>query len=298
MTRGILLIDKPGGLTSHDVVARVRRAAGTRKVGHAGTLDPMATGLLVLGLGSATRLLHYIVGLDKEYTATIRLGSATTTDDAEGEITETATIAAIDAVSDEAIASGIRALTGEIEQVPSTVSAIKVNGKRAYALAREGEEVTLSSRRVTVSAFDVLDQRREGAHIDLDVRVECTTGTYIRALARDLGAGLGVGGHLTALRRTRIGAFDVADASTLDDLDVAAALLHPAEAADLTLDTLAVSADDARDIGHGKRIARPDEIADGILAAIDPAGELIAILETRKDTLKVVTGFPQDGPAS
>ncbi|NYD65783.1 tRNA pseudouridine(55) synthase TruB [Agromyces atrinae] len=298
MTRGILLIDKPGGLTSHDVVARVRRAAGTRKVGHAGTLDPMATGLLVLGLGSATRLLHYIVGLDKEYTATIRLGSATTTDDAEGEITETATIAAIDAVSDDAIASGIGALTGEIEQVPSTVSAIKVNGKRAYALAREGEEVTLSSRRVTVSAFDVLDQRREGAHIDLDVRVECTTGTYIRALARDLGAGLGVGGHLTALRRSRIGAFDVADASTLDDLDVAAALLHPAAAADLTLDTLSVSADDARDIGHGKRIARPDDIAGGILAAIDPAGELIAILETRKDTLKVVTGFPQEGPAS
>lgn len=298
MTRGILLIDKPGGLTSHDVVARVRRAAGTRKVGHAGTLDPMATGLLVLGLGSATRLLHYIVGLDKEYTATIRLGSATTTDDAEGEVTEIASPAAVEAVSDDAIASGIRALTGEIEQVPSTVSAIKVNGKRAYALAREGEEVTLSSRRVTVSAFEVLDMRRDVDHIDLDVRVECTTGTYIRALARDLGAGLGVGGHLTVLRRTRIGAFDVKDASALDELDVAAALLHPATAADLTLDTLTVSADDARDLGHGKRIARPEDVAEGILAAIDPAGELIAILETRRDTLKVVTGFPQDGAAS
>src|SRR6478735_2764821 len=198
---GILLVDKPGGITSHDVVARARKALGTRKIGHAGTLDPMATGLLVLGVEAATRLLTFIVGLDKTYEATIRLGATTDTDDADGRIIEATDASAITAAE---IEQGIAPLRGPISQVPSRVSAIKVDGRRAYDLARAGEEVVLAARTVTVSRFDVLAERREEGFIDLDVVVDCTSGTYIRALARDLGASLGVGGHLTALRRTRI----------------------------------------------------------------------------------------------
>ena len=183
-------------------MARTRKFVGTRRVGHAGTLDPMATGLLVLGVNSATRLLTWVVGLDKEYTATIRLGASSNTDDAEGELAPTG--ADLAAVTDAAIEAGIAALTGPILQRPSSVSAIKVDGKRAYTLAREGQEVVLKSRPVTISAFELIDVRR-GDWIDLDVRVECSSGTYIRALARDLGESLGTGGHLTALRRTRIG---------------------------------------------------------------------------------------------
>ena len=234
---GVLLVDKPGGMTSHDVVARARRALGTRKIGHAGTLDPMATGLLILGVEGATRLLTFIVGLDKTYEATIRLGVATDTDDAEGVETARADAAALAAVTPERIAAGVAALTGRISQVPSTVSAIKVGGRRAYDLAREGAEVELKAREVTVSRFEVLAVRRSRPDaIDLDVVVDCSSGTYIRALARDLGAALGVGGHLTALRRTRIGPFDVADAASVDDLAdaplaspaaVAAAVLGP-----------------------------------------------------------------------
>lgn len=214
---GLILVDKPGGWTSHDVVARVRRLAGTRKVGHAGTLDPMATGLLILGLNSSTRLLTYIVGADKEYLATIRLGATTTTDDAEGDVVTEADPPAVAAVSDEDIARGIRALTGEIEQVPSAVSAIKVDGKRAYARVRAGEEVVLQARAVTIAEFELLAARRlpdpaTPVAIELDVRVVCSSGTYIRSLARDLGADLGVGGHLTALRRTRVGPFEVREA--------------------------------------------------------------------------------------
>ncbi|WP_395243567.1 tRNA pseudouridine(55) synthase TruB [Agromyces sp. MMS24-K17] len=296
MNSGILLVDKPEGMTSHDVVARTRRLAGTRKVGHAGTLDPMATGLLVIGVNGATRLLHHLVGLDKEYLATIRLGWGTSTDDAEGEPFPAADPAVVAAVADAAIADGIAALTGEIDQVPSSVSAIKVDGRRAYDRVREGEAVELASRRVTVAAFDVLGMRREAASIDLDVRVECSSGTYIRALARDLGAALGVGGHLTALRRTRVGRFDVADASTLDALDVASALLAPAAAAALALPVIAVTDDEARDIGHGKRVALPAgaEPFAGVAAAVAGDDRLIAIVELRGTTLKVVTGFPQE----
>ncbi len=231
---GILLVDKPQGVTSHDVVSKTRKLAGTRKVGHAGTLDPMATGLLILGLGVSTRLLTFIVGLTKEYTAIIRLGSSSSTDDAEGELLGFASSDQLRRVTDESIAIGIASLTGEIEQVPSSVSAIKVDGKRAYALVRAGETVELKSRKVTVSEFEVSSITRgvdaEGHEfIDVDVRVVCSSGTYIRALARDLGFKLGVGGHLTALRRTRIGSFHVADAQDLEDPSEPLNLLAPAD---------------------------------------------------------------------
>lgn len=207
--RGLLLVDKTKGLTSHDVVARTRRRLGTRKVGHAGTLDPMATGLLVLGIGRGTKLLNLAVGLDKEYKATIRLGASTTTDDAEGEIIDSPGCNAIPDI--EAVLERYR---GDIEQIPSSVSAIKVDGKRAYARVRAGETVQLKARPVTVSAFDIVGAPRliEG-YLDLDVRVQCSSGTYIRALARDIGNDLGVGGHLTALRRTAVGPWRIEQAS-------------------------------------------------------------------------------------
>ncbi|GAA1841974.1 tRNA pseudouridine(55) synthase TruB [Agromyces salentinus] len=308
MNSGILLVDKPQGLTSHDVVARTRRLAGTRKIGHAGTLDPMATGLLVLGVNSATRLLTYLVGLDKEYVATIRLGAATTTDDAEGELLGAASADLLDAVDDERIAAGVLKLTGEIQQVPSTVSAIKVDGKRAYQRVRDGEQVELKSRAVTISAFEVVDLRRAptggedgDGFIDLDVRVECSSGTYIRALARDLGVDLGVGGHLTALRRTRIGRFSVAEAATLEDLDVASALIGAADAAGRAMPVVHLTAQQAVDLGHGKRIdaeAAPATGPGDPIAAVAPDGRLVAIVERRRDGLKVVAGFPADEAAS
>ena len=233
---------------------RMRRLAGTRKIGHAGTLDPMATGLLVLGVNSATRLLHYLVGLDKEYLATVGLGWATTTDDAEGEALPAAPAAAVAAVTEAAVRTAMAPLTGEIEQVPSAVSAVKVDGKRAYQRVREGETVELAARRVTVSEFELLALRAGEGWIDLDVRVECSSGTYVRALARDLGATLGIGGHLTALRRTRIGAFDVAEASALEGFDVVASLIRPADAARRALPVIDVTEQEAVDLGHGKRV--------------------------------------------
>ncbi|HEU5222767.1 MAG TPA: tRNA pseudouridine(55) synthase TruB [Candidatus Lumbricidophila sp.] len=296
---GIVLVDKPQGITSHDVVSRVRRAAGTRKVGHAGTLDPMATGLVLVGVDNATRLLHFLVGLDKEYFATIRLGWGTTTDDAEGDrIESNAPALAPSALTDDAIAAEIARLTGEIEQVPSTVSAIKVDGKRAYALARAGEEVELKARRVTVSAFELLGRRDGVDHLDLDVRVECSSGTYIRALARDLGWALGSAAHLTALRRTRIGRFHIADAAQLDTLadTIDQVRISPSDAARRTLPIAEVSAAEAVDLGHGKRIAVPTALAEasGPIAAIDGAERLVAICERRGIELKVITGFPQE----
>jgi tRNA pseudouridine55 synthase len=200
---GLIVVDKPGGMTSHDVVARVRRLARTRRVGHGGTLDPMATGVLVIGVGRATRLLTYVIGSDKVYRATIRLGQSTVTDDAEGDVISAAPA---DGVDDEPIRAGLAALTGRISQVPSAVSAIKVNGQRSYARVRAGQDVALRPREVTVARLDLLAVRRPPGLVDLDVEVACSSGTYVRALARDLGAALGVGGHLTALRRTVIGA--------------------------------------------------------------------------------------------
>jgi len=295
---GVLLVDKPQGLTSHDVVARIRRAANTRKVGHAGTLDPMATGLLIVGLGTATRLLTHVVGTDKVYEATIRLGQATVTDDAEGEITAQADAGAVGAVSDDEIATGIRALTGPIEQVPSTVSAIKVDGKRAYARARAGEEVELKPRPVTIHAFELRAARRMPGLIDLDVRVACSSGTYVRALARDLGAGLGVGGHLTRLRRTSVGPFEVAAATPLESLAdagvaVADALIDPADAAARLFPTLALDAQQAIDLGQGKKLSVGATDSPGIRAAIDPTGHLVALAAvSARGVVRVETGFP------
>ncbi|MFF2052432.1 tRNA pseudouridine(55) synthase TruB [Leifsonia sp. NPDC058194] len=293
---GLLLVDKPGGMTSHDVVSRVRRLAGTRKVGHAGTLDPMATGLLIVGVNSSTRLLTYIVGADKEYLATIRLGSATTTDDAEGEETARADAEALAAVADEGIHAGIADLTGELQQIPSSVSAIKVDGKRAYARVRAGEEVVLKPRAVTVSEFELLAQRRTPDAIDLDVRVVCSSGTYIRSLARDLGAGLGVGGHLSALRRTRIGDYDVRDAHDLDTLDPETALLPAVDAATALFDRLDLTEEQAIDLTHGRRIHIADREGPGgvPVAAVAPTGHLVGLVEFRGKEARTLVNFPTD----
>ena len=293
-TSGVLLVDKPAGITSHDVVARTRKFVGTRKVGHAGTLDPMATGLLVLGINNSTRLLTWVVGLDKEYTATIRLGASSTTDDAEGELSQRCTPTALAAVTEAALAEGIARLTGAISQRPSSVSAIKVDGKRAYALAREGAGVVLEARSVTVSAFDLLAVRR-GGWIDLDVRVECSSGTYIRALARDLGQSLGVGGHLTALRRTRIGPFGVAEAVEIG-AEMAGSLLTPAAAAARLFHSLPLTQDQATDLSNGKRIELPD--SPGVHAAVAPDGRLIGLLEVVDGRARVLVNFPPDPPAT
>ena len=297
-TSGILLVDKPGGITSHDVVSRVRKLAGTRKVGHAGTLDPMATGLLILGIDASTRLLTYLVGLDKEYFATIRLGFATTTDDAEGDpLGEVADVAGVTA---DAIAAAIRPLIGQISQIPSSVSAIKVDGKRSYDRVREGEEFTLPARAVTVSAFEVIAQRPG----ELDVRVECSSGTYIRALARDLGAALGVGGHLTALRRTRIGPFDVSDAGTLGDtlLD---SLRSPAAVATKLFESVQLTAIEERELMQGKRplLTNLDtRLANspGPIAAIGQNGNLTGLISASAGVGRVLVNFPTDltGPSS
>lgn len=301
---GILLVDKPQGLTSHDVVARARRVLGTRKIGHAGTLDPMATGLLVLGVGSSTRLLHHLVGADKEYLATITLGESTTTDDAEGSVVRRVEQAWIDVLAPDTIAAGIGALTGDILQVPSSVSAIKVDGERAYARVRAGETVELAPRPVTVHVFELLGRRSgAGGLPELEVRVECSSGTYIRSLARDLGAGLGVGGHLSALRRTRVGPFGVADAAALDALD-GTLLMSPAAAAAQVFPVLALTDSQAVDLGHGKQIS-VDAASAGTgtgtgvrtVAAVAPSGRLVALVEVRGDSARVVTGFPPDDPA-
>jgi tRNA pseudouridine55 synthase len=298
MTSGILLVDKPDGMTSHDVVSRVRKLAGTRKVGHAGTLDPMATGLLILGIDSSTRLLTYLVGLDKEYLATIRLGFATTTDDREGEAIgksiDTSTI------TREQLDEAMRPLTGEISQVPSSVSAIKVDGKRSYDRVRDGEDVVLKPRSVTVSAFELLRLRTvssvEPASLELDVRVECSSGTYIRALARDLGAALGVGGHLTALRRTRVGPFAVGDAGALGD-QLMTGLRDPASVASLLFPRVQLASDEALALSQGKRIAPATlgtELADYSepIAAIAPDGRLTGLITTTNGIARVLVNFP------
>lgn len=291
---GILLLDKPTGMTSHDVVSRTRRLAGTRRVGHAGTLDPMATGLLILGINSSTRLLTFVVGLDKEYLATVRLGASTTTDDREGEVLTTAEAGAVDAVTPTSVAAEVAALTGDIEQVPSAVSAIKVDGRRAYARVRAGEDVVLDARSVTVSRFEVLDSRRDGAFLDLDVRVTCSSGTYIRALARDLGATLGVGGHLTALRRTRIGPFQIADAAPVDTVDVARHLLPPAAVARALFAVRELTAQQTVDLGHGKRLQLDDAPDGSPVAAISDDGALVGLIEISDGRAKPIVNFPAD----
>lgn len=285
---GIILVDKPAGWTSHDVVGRMRRLARTRKVGHAGTLDPMATGVLVLGIGKGTKLLTFLIGCDKDYTATIRLGQATNTDDAEGEVTASAGASVLE---EQRISAAIADLTGEIQQVPSTVSAIKIQGRRAYARARAGEEVTLAARPVTVSRFDVL-ARRDGLAgdlpvADLDLAVTVSSGTYVRALARDLGAALGTGGHLTALRRTRVGGFGEEAAHTLADLgeradrDEALPVLTLAEVARRSFAVRELTAPEARALSYGARVESAKPGRDPV-AGIDPDGRLIAMLDERE----------------
>jgi tRNA pseudouridine55 synthase len=298
---GILLVDKPGGMTSHDVVARARKALGTRKIGHAGTLDPLATGLLVLGVDSATRLLTYLVGLDKTYEATIRLGMATDSDDSDGEVISHADAQDLAAVDADTLRAPVAALTGRISQVPSTVSAIKVGGRRAYDLARAGEEVVLASREVTVSRFEVLDIRRTadaaGSAVDLDVVVDCSSGTYIRALARDLGAALGVGGHLTALRRTRVGPFGIEDAVGPEAI-ATEPLLSAAEVAVRVLGGIQVTDAEASALRHGQRLTGAGGRFTGEhAAAIDPAGDLIGIVGRRGDDLKSVMNLPTGAAA-
>lgn len=282
---GVLVVDKPAGWTSHDVVARVRRLLGTRRVGHAGTLDPMATGVLVLGVGRGTKLLTFLVGCDKAYAATVRLGQATTSDDADGDVTATADAST---VSDAALHAAVAALTGQLSQVPSSVSAIKVEGRRAYARARAGEQLALAPRAVTVTRFEVLRTRSAASGdgtplLDVDVEVEVSSGTYVRALARDLGVALGVGGHLTALRRTRVGRFGLAEAIDL----TAWADAEPRGIPVRSLGTVAreqfrvheVTADQARALGFGQRIAAAEPLTGEPVAAIGPDGALVAILD-------------------
>lgn len=301
---GMLIIDKPQGITSHGVVSRVRKWFGTRKVGHAGTLDPMATGVLVLGLGRGTKLLTYIVGADKTYTATIRLGSSTPTDDADSAPDLFADPADLAGVTEERVRAGAQRLTGDIEQVPSAVSAIKVDGVRSYARVRAGEQVELRARPVTVSAFAVGPIRAgEDAagrgHVDVDVEVTCSSGTYIRALARDLGRDLGVHGHLVALRRTRVGTFDLSGAVELPQDPATAAppdLMPLAEAAARVLPVVDLDRETASALMQGKFVD---------LAAVPPApgghwagiagGELIAVLERRAGRFKSATGIAVPG---
>lgn len=286
MLQGLALIDKPEGHTSHDVVARVRRMANTRRVGHAGTLDPMATGLLILGVEQATKLLTFLVGEDKTYEATIRLGAATVTDDREGEVISTADASGI---SDVEIAEAILPLTGEIMQVPSSVSAIKVDGERAYAKVRGGDEVKLAARPVTVSRFEVRSIRREGAFVDIEAVIDCSSGTYIRALARDLGLALGVGGHLTALRRTRIGSYLVEEAKTLEET---LEITSMEDAARNQFDSIDLDAQQATDLVHGKRIKAGEKLGEPV-AAFAPDGRLMAMLTRSGSQYKSLVVFPE-----
>jgi tRNA pseudouridine55 synthase len=280
------VVDKPAGITSHDVVGRIRRLAGTRRVGHAGTLDPMATGVLVIGVDRATRLLGHLALTTKAYDATIRLGVSTITDDADGEVTASSST---HAVTDEDIKAGIRRLTGDIEQVPSAVSAVKVAGRRSYARVRAGESVTLASRPVTVHRFDLRSIRRVGDAIDLDVCVVCSAGTYIRSLARDLGARLAVGGHLTRLRRTRAGHYSVDDAHTLDELATQFALIPLEDAAASDFPRRDVDTSDAVRLTHGARL--PAAGMDRLYAAFGPDGSFLALLEDDGDVAKPIAVF-------
>ncbi|MDT5040818.1 MAG: tRNA pseudouridine55 synthase [Actinoplanes sp.] len=285
---GLIVVDKPGGMTSHDVVARIRRLAKTRRVGHGGTLDPMATGVLIIGVNKATRLLTYVIGSQKSYAATIRLGEATLTDDAEGDVTSSASTGA---VTEEAIRAQLAARTGEIEQIPSAVSAIKINGERAYKRVRDGESVEIPSRRVTIHSQEILDIRRvtldDRAVVDVDIEVSCSSGTYIRAIARDLGADLGVGGHLTALRRTAVGGLTLAEASTLPELEERAPDvigLPMAQAAARAFARREATEEETRILRHGGPL--PAVGIAGPYAVFDPAGALLAIVNEKEGSAK------------
>ena len=306
LAAGILLLDKSSTRSSHDAVAMARRVLGTRKIGHAGTLDPMATGLLVLGVNGATRLLHYFVGLDKQYRATIRLGANSSTDDADGELFPGADASSL-SLSDVDLA--LDASRGEIDQLPSAVSAIKLQGRKAYELVRAGVVPDLKPRRVTISKIEILGHRYDGEYLDVDVLVECSSGTYIRAIARDLGAALGVGGHLTALRRDRVGPFEVSDAFSMADLEGLAVraragedlgvdplkLISAADAATQVLGSIAVSAQQATDLRHGKVVEWAEALPADQTAAVDPDGQLLGVVARRGRGIKSVMNLPKGG---
>lgn len=271
-TSGMVIVDKPSGITSHQVVGKLRRLLGTRKIGHAGTLDPMATGVLILGVNRATRMLGHLALHDKRYLATVRLGAASSTDDADGDVKPVADASGVNA---DTLEQALAPLRGDILQVPSSVSAIKVDGKRSYARVRAGETVELKARPVTVSQLNVLATRVDREFLDVDLDVECSSGTYVRAIARDLGAAIGVGGHLTALRRTRIGGYDIADAVVLGE--EAPQLMTMAEAARRSFPVLELTADEAVDVGYGRPLDRPVPAAPtGLLS---PGGDLLALYE-------------------
>ncbi|HEX3828045.1 MAG TPA: tRNA pseudouridine(55) synthase TruB [Sporichthyaceae bacterium] len=292
---GLVVVDKPAGMSSHDVVAAMRRIARTRKVGHAGTLDPMATGVLVLGVERATRVLGRLALGDKSYTATIRLGESTDSDDATGEVRDRADASGVD---EPALHAAVGGLTGDIEQVPSTISAIKVAGERAYRLARAGAEVELAARQVTVSRFAVLGIERGATTVDVAVEVSCSSGTYVRALARDLGAALGVGGHLTALRRTRVGPFGLESARTLEELEKELVVLPLRQAAGELFPRRDLDAAAARIVAHGGWIPALPDSGPGPAAAFAPDGEFLGLLEDRNGrSWPTVMFVGPDGPA-
>ncbi|MGW6061604.1 tRNA pseudouridine(55) synthase TruB [Streptomyces sp. NPDC055189] len=291
---GLVIVDKPSGFTSHDVVAKMRGIAKTRRVGHAGTLDPMATGVLVLGVERATKLLGHLALTEKEYLGTIRLGQNTVTDDAEGELTSSADASGI---KRDAIDAGIAKLSGDIMQVPSKVSAIKIDGKRSYTRAREGEDFEIPARPVKISAFTVYDVRDAVAEdgtpvLDLVVSVVCSSGTYIRALARDLGADLGVGGHLTALRRTRVGPYKLDAAKTIDQLQEELTVMPVADAAAAAFPRWDVDEKRGRLLLNGVRIEMPEEYAGvGAVAVFDPEGRFLVLAEELKGKAKSLAVF-------
>lgn len=284
---GLVIVDKPAGWTSHDVVGKLRRLAGTRRVGHAGTLDPMATGVLIIGVDKATRLLGHLALTEKSYDAVIRLGQSTNTDDAEGEVTATSPASA---VTEEDLRAAVMDLTGPIEQIPPQVSAIKVDGRRAYKRVRDGEEVTLKARPVTVYDFVLGDLRYSGEILDVAASVSCSSGTYIRALARDLGAALGVGGHLSYLRRTRVGPYDLSQARTIEQLTEELTILPLAEAVSAAFPRLNVSADDARKIAHGGRLGATG-LGPGPIGVFGPDGTLLALMEEHGPVAKPLAVF-------
>jgi tRNA pseudouridine55 synthase len=282
---GLVVVDKPAGITSHDVVSRIRRLAGTRKVGHAGTLDPMATGVLVLGVERATRLLGHLMLSDKAYDATVRLGVSTTTDDAEGEVVATSSTSA---VTEAAVRAALTELTGDLLQVPTSVSAIKVDGKRAYARVRDGEDVQLPARPVTVHELVVHDVRHDGDVVDADISLRCSSGTYVRAIARDAGARLGVGGHLTALRRTAVGPYRLDVARTLDQLADDFELLPIASAARAAFPTIDLDDDASRRVRFGRPL---DLDLSGPTAVFSPDGEFLALYEHRDGMARPLAVF-------
>ncbi|MDQ1292518.1 MAG: tRNA pseudouridine55 synthase [Actinomycetota bacterium] len=288
---GLAIVDKPAGPTSHDVVARVRRLVGTRRVGHAGTLDPSATGVLVLGIGRGTKLLTYLVGADKTYAATIRLGIDTVTDDAAGEPLRRPGVRELGhgRILEQAVLEQVAALTGPLQQVPSAVSAVKVDGRRAYDRVRSGEQVDLPARPVTVSRFEVSEflPGLDGdlPVLDLRVEVDCSSGTYIRALARDLGSSLCTGGHLTALRRTRVGRYHVEDAVALPELPGRLDVVPLAQAAEQAFGVRRLSAEEAVRLGHGQRLPA-EGLGPGPVAALAPDGSLVALVGERSGSVR------------